>query len=67
MEVLFGALALLSLFSMSNREYFDTMNEQLKDGYRWEQIECRAPDESLPHLAIETPVGNKYVCNKLVK
>ena len=67
MEVFIGLLALLSVFSISNKEYFDTMNQQMKEGYRWEKIECRAPDESLPHLAMETPIGNKYVCNKLVK
>ena len=62
-----GVMTVLALWSWDNREYIDTMNAQLADGYSWKQIECRAPDESLPHIAIETPIGNKYVCNKLMK
>jgi len=62
-----GIITFLALWSWDNREYIDTMNAQLAEGYSWKQIECRAPDESLPHIAIETPIGNKYVCNKLVK
>ena len=62
-----GIITFLALWSWDNREYIDTMNAQLADGYSWKQIECRAPDESLPHIAIETPIGNKYVCNKLIK
>ena len=62
-----GIITFLALWSWDNREYIDTMNAQLADGYSWKQIECRAPDESLPHIAIETPIGNKYVCHKLVK
>ena len=62
-----GIITFLALWSWDNREYIDTMNAQLAEGYSWKQIECRAPDESLPHIAIETPIGNKYVCNKLMK
>ena len=62
-----GIITFLALWSWDNREYIDTMNAQLAGGYSWKQIECRAPDESLPHIAIETPIGNKYVCHKLVK
>ena len=62
-----GIITFLALWSWDNREYINTMNAQLAEGYSWKQIECRAPDESLPHIAIETPIGNKYVCHKLVK
>jgi|TARA_A100001388_G_scaffold25152_1_gene16262 hypothetical protein len=62
----FGIL-FLALWSYDNQDFLNTMNEQLAQGYSWKQIECRAPDESLPHIAIETPIGNKYVCNKLEK
>ena len=27
----------------------------------WKQIEVEHPDETLPDIAIETPIGNKYV------
>ena len=62
-----GIITFLALWSWDNREYIDTMNAQLAEGYSWKQIECRATDESLPHIAIETPIGNKYVCHKLMK
>ena len=62
----FGVVV-LALWSMDNREYIDTMNLKLNQGYKWEQIECRAPNESLPYIAIESPIGNKYVCHKLKK
>ena len=62
-----GIITFLALWSWDNREYIDTRNAQLAEGYSWKQIECRAPDESLPHIAIETPIGNKYVCHKLMK
>lgn len=66
MTGLFLVLA-LGLWANDNAEFISTAGAQIDDGYVWKQIECRAPDESLPHLAIETPIGNKYVCNKLVK
>ncbi len=44
-------MVFLAMFAIDNRDYLDTMNEQIKDGYVWKQIECRAPDESLPHIA----------------
>ena len=61
------AFLVLALWSWDNKDYIDTMNAQLAQGYSWKQIECRAPDETLPHIAIETPIGNKYVCHKLMK
>ena len=62
-----GFMTFLALWSYDNQDFLNTMNEQLAQGYSWKQIECRAPDESLPHIAIETPIGNTYVCNKLEK
>ena len=56
-----------ALWSMDNAEYIDTMNNQLAKGFSWEQIECRAPMPGVPHIALESPLGNKYVCNKLTK
>ena len=49
-----GVMTFLALWFWDNREYPDTMNAQLAEGYKWTQIECRAPDESLPTLP-ETP------------
>ena len=64
MTGLFLVLA-LGLWANENTEFLDTVQAQRADGYVWNTIECRAPDESVPYLAIETPLGNKYVCNKL--
>ena len=62
-----GILVFLTVFSINEREFLDTATAQQNQGFSWGQIECRAPDESLPHIAIETPIGNKYVCFKLEK
>ena len=56
-----------ALWSCDNADYIATMNKQLAKGYNWQSIDCRAPDESVPYIAIESPNGKKYVCNKLVK
>jgi len=66
MGFLFG-VAVLAFWSMDNREYLDTMNEQIAQGYVWKQIECREPNKELPFISIKTPIGNEYVCNKLMK
>ena len=62
-----GVMTFLALWSWDNADYIATMNKQLAEGYNWTQIDCRAPDESVPHIAIESPNGKKWVCNKLVK
>ena len=64
MEVL---ILFLGLFAWSEGEFIRTVAEQQKLGYRWEEIECRSPNDNLPNISIETPVGNKYVCYKLEK
>ena len=58
-------MVFLAMFAIDNSVFLKTAEEQIKDGYVWKQIECRAPDESLPHIAIESPNGKKFVCNKL--
>ena len=62
-----GVMTFLALWSWDNADYIATMNKQFEQGYSWTQIDCRAPDESVPHIAIESPNGKKWVCNKLVK
>ena len=64
------ALALIvvaGLWSMDNREYLNTMNAQLADGFSWNQIACREPNKELPYISIKSPNGKEYVCNKLEK
>jgi hypothetical protein len=62
------AMLFLSLFHMNNKEFFDTATEQSKNGFTWEQIECRKADPTLPAITIINPVtGEEIVCNKLTK
>lgn len=60
-------LSFLTLFAVDNSQFFKTVEEQRKQGYRWEQIECRTPTPGLPALVITTPTDKKLVCNKLTK
>ena len=52
----------------SPKNYTEFLEEKLKWnalGYNyWNQIVCRAPDPNTKYIAIETPIGNKYVCFK---
>jgi len=52
------------LFALDNREFFDTVAEQVGT-YDWHQIECREATPGLPALVLETPTGKRLVCNKL--
>ena len=54
-----------SLLSNRNNIQIEAL-KQLEQGFAWKSIDCRAPDESVPYIAIEPPDGKKYVCNKLV-
>jgi len=65
--MIFVVAMVTALWATENREYLDTMNEQLQDGFSWSQIECRPPNKDVPYIAITTPIGNEYVCNKLKK
>tara|TARA_B100002019_G_scaffold107899_1_gene92715 strand:- start:2318 stop:2524 length:207 start_codon:yes stop_codon:yes gene_type:complete len=68
MEFAIGALALISLISINEREFFDTAVEQQQEDFKWMQLEkCRAPTLGIPSLPIETPIGNQFVCFKLEK
>ena len=62
-----GVMTFLALWSWDNADYIATMNKQFEQGYSWTQIDCRAPDENVPYIAIESPNGKKWVCNKLIK
>lgn len=56
--------AVVSLFHLDNREFFDTVAEQIKD-YDWHSVECREVDPNLPSLTIRTPNGKELICHKL--
>lgn len=50
------------LWAWTNLDFITTKNEQVAQGYDWVEIDCRKPDESIPHF---TWMGE--VCYKLVK
>ena len=56
--------AMAALFAVENKEYFDTVAEQVKD-YDWQQIECRQATPGIPAITLSTPTGKELVCHKL--
>ena len=60
-------VAVGALWSIDNKEFIDTANSQIADGYAWNIVECRAPDTSVPYIAITGPTGKEFVCSKLKK
>ena len=60
-------VAVSALWSIDNKEFIDTANLQIADGYVWNIMECRAPDTSVPYIAIKSPTGKEFVCSKLEK
>lgn len=62
------AFVFLTLFSITERDFFDTAVAQQEQGYKWEQLsECRAPDPNAKSLVMTTGTGKELVCFKLVK
>lgn len=57
-------MLLATLFIHDNAEFLTLSDQQIKDGYKWHSIECRAPSNN-PNIHIETPAGNRYVCWQL--
>lgn len=64
------ALTFLALFSVAEREFFDTAVAQQKEGYAWlpAEIDCVEPDyENAKQIVMTTPTGKELVCFKLKK
>lgn len=61
------SIVLLTLVGITETEFFETAVAQQKEGYSWEDIDCRTPEEGIPSLRITTPTGKQYVCFKLEK
>lgn len=63
-----GILVFLTLFSIAERDFFDTAVAQQEQGYHWEQLaECQAPDPTAKSLVMTTGTGEQLICWKLVK
>lgn len=62
------ALIILALlFSAGNSEFFDTVEAQKAQGYKWSELkECRIVTDGLPAITIDSVKG-KRVCYKLEK
>lgn len=58
---------LLGACSSQQAEFWRTVEKQRAEGYTWKQIPCRQVTPDVPAITIDTPIGNKLVCNKLVK
>ena len=64
--ILLITLVALGACNAQTMEYFRTVEKQRAEGYVWKQIPCRQVTSNVPAITIDTPVGNKLVCNKLV-
>ena len=64
--ILVSALV-LGACNAQTMEFVRTVEKQRAEGYKWEQIPCRQVTPGVPAITIDTPIGNKLVCNKLVK
>ncbi len=62
------ALIILALlFSVGNKDFFDTATAQKAQGYTWHELaKCRVVTEGLPAITIDSVKG-KRVCYKLKK
>ena len=62
------ALIILALlFSVGNKDFFDTAQAQKAAGYIWHELpECRVVTDDLPAITIDSVKGKK-VCYKLAK
>ena len=62
-------LSLLALGACNAQfmEFQRTVEKQRAEGHVWQQIECRQVNPELPAITMDIPIGNKLVCNKLVK
>jgi hypothetical protein len=61
------SLLLLGACNAQTMEFWRTVEKQRAEGYKWKEIPCRQVTSNVPAITIDTPAGNKLVCNKLVK
>jgi len=48
-------------------EFQRTVEKQRAEGYKWKEIPCRQVTPDVPAITMDTPIGNKLVCNVLTK
>ena len=60
-------IILALLFTTGNSEFFNTVEAQKAEGYKWSELkECRVVTDGLPAITIDSVKG-KRVCYKLQK
>ena len=64
--ILVSALA-LGACNAQTMEFWRTVEKQRAEGYVWKEIPCRQVTPGVPAITIDTPIGNKLVCNVLTK
>ena len=55
-----------ALFSLTNTEFINTMNSQMKDGYKWSYVGKTKPS-GVPAITIKPQSGDEYIIFKLKK
>ena len=55
-----------ALFSFTNAEFINTMNSQMKDGYKWSYVGKTKPS-GVPAITIKPQSGDEYIIFKLKK
>jgi hypothetical protein len=61
------SLLALGACNAQTMEFVRTVEKQRAEGYVWKEIPCRQVTPGVPAITMDTPIGNKLVCNKLVK
>ena len=55
-----------ALFSFTNTEFVNTINSQMKDGYKWSYVGKTKPS-GVPAITIKPQFGDEYILFKLKK
>lgn len=55
------------LLAACDKVFWDTVEQQRAQGYKWKEINCRQVTPGVPAITIDTPTNKKLVCNVLSK
>ena len=65
--VILLSLLALGACNAQTMEFVRTVEKQRAEGYKWKEIPCRQVTPGVPAITMDTPIGNKLVCNVLTK
>ncbi len=63
---MFLSVLTIALFMSANAEFISTMNNELKDGYKWNYVGKTKPSGA-PAITIKPQSGDEYILFKLKK